>query len=187
MKKVGQGMFAHLPPFAESEGAEEERYLINAISETPKGSRNKFTFDEELGVFVLKKVLPSGAVFPYDFGFVPNTEGGDGDPLDVLLLMDEPAFPGCLVRARLIGVFEAEQTEPDGKTMRNDRLVAVADESHTHAEIRSIHHLSDKLVEEIEHFFVSYNEMADKEFKVLGRFAAERARELVEGSVKRKT
>ncbi|HEX8201166.1 MAG TPA: inorganic diphosphatase, partial [Isosphaeraceae bacterium] len=83
---------------------------LNVIIETPKGSRNKFDFDEELGLFKLGGVLPAGAVFPYDFGFVPATRGGDGDPLDVLVLMDEPAFVGCLVPARLIGVIEAEQT-----------------------------------------------------------------------------
>src|SRR3954469_6625001 len=84
---------------------------LNVIIETPKGSRNKFDFDEELGLFKLGGVLPAGAVFPFDFGFVPATRGGDGDPLDVLVLMDEPAFVGCLVAARLIGVIEAEQAE----------------------------------------------------------------------------
>src|SRR4028119_2143117 len=102
--------------------------------ETPEGSRNKFDFDEELGLFKLGGVLPAGAVFPFDFGFVPATRGGDGDPLDVLVLMDEPAFVGCLVPARLIGVIEAEQTERDGETARNDRLIAVAANSHAHKE-----------------------------------------------------
>jgi inorganic pyrophosphatase len=182
-KRAGRKLFEHLRPLLERDGGSDERYLVNAIIETPKGSRNKFTFDEKLGLFALKKVLPAGAVFPFDFGFVPNTEGEDGDPLDVLILMDEPAFPGCLVEARLVGVIEAEQTERDGETMRNDRLVAVAAESHTHEGIRSIHQLSDTLMEEIEHFFASYNVMAGKEFKVLGRFAADRARELVRESV----
>ena len=188
-KGRGGGVYSHLPPFVEADEGKDERYLVNAIIETPKGSRNKFTYDEELGLFALTKVLPAGAVFPFDFGFVPNTEGEDGDPLDVLLLMDESAFPGCLVQARLIGVIEAEQTERDGKTMRNDRLVAVAEESRTHKGIRSIHQLSDAFIDEIEYFFLSYNEFAGKEFKVLGRFAAERARELVEAGrgVKRET
>src|SRR5438876_43986 len=98
---------------------------LNVVIETPQGSRNKFTFDEELCLFKLGGVLPLGAAFPFDFGFLPDTMGQDGDPLDVLVLMDEPAFPGCLVPARLIGVIEAEQTEK-GKTERNDRLIAVA-------------------------------------------------------------
>src|ERR687890_1560322 len=96
---------------------------LNVIIETPKGSRNKYNYDEKLGLFRLGGVLTSGASFPFDFGFVPSTLGGDGDPLDVLVLMDEPAFAGCLVRARLLGVIEAEQTEK-GKTAQNDRLIA---------------------------------------------------------------
>ncbi len=86
---------------------------LNVIIETPKGSRNKFKFDEKLGIFTLKHVLPLGAVFPFDFGFIPSTRGEDSDPLDVLVLMDEPAFAGCLVPARLLGVIEAEQTGYD--------------------------------------------------------------------------
>lgn len=151
---------------------------LHVIIETPKGSRNKFTYDEELGLFKLGGVLPAGAVFPFDFGFVPSTTGGDGDPLDVLLLMDEPAFVGCLVAARLIGVIEAEQTE-DGETMRNDRLIAVASVSRTHKHVRSLGNLNDVMVDEIEHFFVSYNEIKKKVFKPLGRHGAQRALKLV--------
>jgi len=156
---------------------------LNVIVETPKGSRNKFDYDEKLSLFKLGGVLPAGAVFPFDFGFVPATVGGDGDPLDVLLLMDESAFTGCLVRARLVGVIEAEQTERDGETTRNDRLIAVASESRTHKKVRSLAGLSENVVEEIEHFFVSYNEIKGKEFRPLGRFGPERARRLVEEGV----
>src|SRR6202030_2361459 len=103
--------------------------LLQVIVETPKGSRNKFSFDPEQEIFALKKVLPAGMVFPYDFGFLPKTIAPDGDPIDVLLLMDEPAFPGIAVRARLIGIIEGEQM--DGKKrIRNDRLVAVAEANH---------------------------------------------------------
>jgi inorganic pyrophosphatase len=151
---------------------------LNVIIETPKGSRNKFNYDEKLGLFKLGGVLPAGAVFPFDFGFVPSTLGGDGDPLDVLLLMDEPAFTGCLVAARLLGVIEAEQTE-EGETTRNDRLIAVASESRTHKHVRSLDGLNEVLVDEIVHFFVSYNDMKGKVFKPLGRFGPKRALELV--------
>jgi inorganic pyrophosphatase len=77
---------------------------LRVVIETPKGSRNKYAFNPDLGVFELRKVLPAGMVFPYDFGFVPRTRAGDGDPLDVLVLMDEPAFPGCVLGCRLVGV-----------------------------------------------------------------------------------
>lgn len=165
--------FSRLPAFDPESGE------LNAVIETPKGSRNKYNYDPELGLFRLGGVLPAGAVFPFDFGFVPATLGGDGDPLDVLVLMDEPAFVGCLVPARLIGVIEAEQTE-DEETTRNDRLVAVAADSRNHREVRSLHDLNANLIEEIEHFFISYNTIKGKQFRPLGRFAAARAKKLVQ-------
>lgn len=155
---------------------------LNVIVDTPKGSRNKYSFDEKLGRFKLSGVLAVGHVFPYDFGYVPGTLGGDGDPLDVLILMDEPAFVGCFVRSRLIGVIEAEQTELDGETMRNDRLIAVASSSPTHNEITSINDLDETLVDQIEHFFVSYNEAKGKRFVLLRRYAARKARDVVEAA-----
>ena len=153
---------------------------LNVIIETPKGSRNKFDYDEDAGLFKLGGVLPSGAVFPFDFGFAPSTVGGDGDPLDVLVLMDEPAFTGCLVRVRLLGVIEAEQTERDGETTRNDRLIGVAADSRLHTRVRALESLGATLLEEIEHFFVSYNRIKGKEFKPRGRFGPAHALRLVE-------
>jgi inorganic pyrophosphatase len=153
---------------------------LNVIIETPKGSRNKFNYDEEHHLFKLGGVLPLGAVFPFDFGFVPSTLGGDGDPLDVLVLMDEPAFPGCLVRSRLVAVIEAEQTERDGEATRNDRLIAVAADSHAQRKVRTLADISSVLVDEIEHFFISYNQIKGKEFKPLGRFGPTKAARLIE-------
>lgn len=133
---------------------------------------------------MLKGVLTAGHSFPYDFGFVPKTLGGDDDPLDVLILMDEAAFVGCLAPSRLIGVIEAEQTERDGKTERNDRLIAIAAASHTHSDVKSISDLNDILVDRIEHFFISYNEAKGKNFKPLGRFGSRKAKKLVEEGIK---
>jgi inorganic pyrophosphatase len=170
---------SHLAPFApDSEG-------VHIIIETPQGSRNKFEYDAELELFKLGGVLPAGAVFPFDFGFVPSTVGGDGDPLDVLVLMDEAAFAGCLVVARLLGVIEAEQTEEDGQTTRNDRLIAIAANARNHKDVRSLAQLNANLLDEIEHFFVSYNEMKGKQFKPLGRFGAERAERVIEEGMRR--
>lgn len=165
--------------FQELGAFDSETDDLHVIIETPKGSRNKFTFDERRGIFKLGGVLPAGASFPFDFGFVPATLGQDGDPLDVLVLMDEPAFAGCLVPCRLIGVIEANQTERDGRTMRNDRLIAVASNSHTHSHIEDLHDLSANLIEEIEHFFASYNEINDKRFEPLHRRGAKAAKQLV--------
>jgi inorganic pyrophosphatase len=158
---------------------------VHVVIDTPQGSRNKFEYDEELGLFKLSGVLPAGASFPFDFGFVPSTQGGDGDPLDVLVLMDEAAFVGCVVVARLIGVVEAEQTEESGETVRNDRLIAVAEKARDHKEVRSLGQLSAHLLDEIEHFFISYNEMKGVEFKPLGRFGPKRAEALIEEGIRR--
>ena len=158
---------------------------LNVVIETPKGSRNKYTYDEGSGLFKLGGVLTSGASFPYDFGFVPSTLGGDGDPLDVLVMMDEPAFTGCLVRVRPVGVVEAEQTERDGETTRNDRLIGVAAKSRLLGRVRTLESLGEELLEEIEHFFISYNQIKGKEFKPLGRFGPARALALVEEGAKR--
>lgn len=162
----------------ELQAAAEQPGAINVIIDTPKGSRNKFKYDEELRLFKLGGVLPVGMSFPFDFGYIPATAGGDGDPLDVLLLMDEPAFVGCLVETRLIGVIEAEQTE-EGRTERNDRLIGVATQSRVHEQVRELSELNEQLVSEIEHFFVSYNDAKGKCFAPLKRADADGARQIL--------
>jgi inorganic pyrophosphatase len=173
----GRNPFIHLAPF------DAETKFLNAIIDTPKGSRNKFKYDEKAQIFKLGGPLPLGAVFPFDFGYIPSTKADDGDPLDVLILMDEPAFPGCLVPAKLIGVLEAEQTEAR-KTTRNDRLIAVAAASRNHSDIRFLGDLNANLLHEIERFFVSYNETKGKKFEVLGRHGPDRAVALVKNGMK---
>ena len=114
----------------------DDKQLLRVVIETPKGSRNKFAFNPDEHIFELKKVLPAGMAFPYDFGFVPSTRADDGDPIDVLVLMDEPAFPGCVLECRPIGVIEGEQGDKKDK-VRNDRVVAVQKDSHSWADIKS--------------------------------------------------
>lgn len=139
---------------------------VQVIIETPKGSRNKYAWDKDQQVFALKKVLPEGMAFPHDFGFIPSTEGPDGDPIDVLVLMDQPVFTGCLVQARLVGVIEGKQTEK-GESERNDRLLAVAESSHTHSNINSLKDLNKDLLKELETFLTNYHSNDGAEFKVL--------------------
>lgn len=172
-------------PYASLEAIDPQSRQLNVVVETPKGSRNKFGYDEKLGLFRLTGVLPAGASFPFDFGFIPSTVGGDGDPLDVLLLMDESAFTGCLVAARLIGAIAAKQTERDGATMRNDRLIAVAAKSSTHHSVKSLARLNTNLLQEIEYFFISYNQFKGKEFKPIDRYGPQRAQKLVKEGIKR--
>lgn len=141
--------------------------LLQVIIETPKGSRNKYAFDPDQEIFALRKVLPAGMAFPYDFGFVPRTLADDGDPIDVLVLMDEPAFPGCLLCVRLIGVIEGEQI--DGKKrIRNDRLLAIADATHLYANVKRINDLPRQFLKELEDFFVNFHRLEGKQYKLLG-------------------
>jgi inorganic pyrophosphatase len=142
--------------------------LLNVVVEAPRGSRNKFKFDPELGLFKLDKILPAGAVFPHDFGFVPSTLGEDGDPLDLMIIGGEGTFTGCLVSVRLLGVIEAEQTEK-GETLRNDRLIGAPVTKNHRPEWRTIGEVPDPVLSEIEHFFVSYNRAEKREFAPLGR------------------
>ena len=163
----------------------ENQSALNVIIETPKGSRNKFDYEPDLDVFELAGVLPEGSVFPHDFGFIPSTLGEDGDPLDVLVFLDQSVPTGSLVSARLIGVIEADQTERDGQSTRNDRLLAVATRAHTHSDVKTVDDLRPKMVEEIEHFFSSYNQTKGKTFQPTGRGGPERALELVHAGIER--
>jgi len=169
--------YLKLSPFSGNEN------LLNVVIETPKGSRNKYAFDEEVGLFRYKNVLPEGSSFPFDFGFIPNTLAEDGDPLDVLLLLDEPVFTGCLVEARAIGIMEAEQTEA-GKTVRNDRLLAVSVTSIMHKDIKTLKDLPKPLLEQIEHFFKAYNEGMGRKFKVIENGSPAKALKLVKEAEK---
>jgi inorganic pyrophosphatase len=137
------------------------------IIETPKGRRNKFDYDPHMEAFTLGGLLAEGLSFPFDFGFVPSTAADDGDPIDVMVLMDEPAHVGCVLAVRLIGFIEAQQTE-DGKTTENDRLIGVAIHSYSHEHIRSIAEVNKSIVEQVEEFFISYNKSRGKKFKVKG-------------------
>jgi inorganic pyrophosphatase len=156
--------------------------LVNVIVDTPRGSRNKFKFDEKLGCFRLSRILPVGHSFPYDFGSIPGTRAADGDALDVLVLMDEPTFAGCLLNVKLIGVIAAKQTEK-GKTIRNDRMLAVPQTSVNAPRIRRLAELGAAQLDEIEHFFISYNEVEGRRFKPFARLGPAKAEALLEQAI----
>ena len=138
--------------------------ICRVIIETPKGSRNKFDYDPDAEIFMLGGLLPEGMMFPFDFGFVPSTLGEDGDPLDVMVLMDAPAHVGCLIQVRIIGIIEAEQSE-GGETERNDRLLGVAIHSYDHQDLNSIDDVSKTLLDQVEAFFISYNKQRGKKIQ----------------------
>lgn len=150
----------NIPPFT--------RQLVRIVIETPKGSRNKFAYDPELKVFALAKTLPEGMVFPYDFGFIPQTKGADGDPLDALVLMPETVDPGCLVACRIIGVILATQAEKKGKGVRNDRYLAVSDTACEFHNLKTPDDLPGGMLGQLEQFFVNYNALEKRTFRLHG-------------------
>jgi inorganic pyrophosphatase len=154
---------------------------VGVIIETPKGSRNKLKYDPATCMYKLSKIMPEGMVFPSDFGFVPDTKGEDGDPLDVLVLTDEPLFPGCFVDCVLVGVIELEQRE-EGETKRNDRLIAVAQASLLYCDIQDIAHLNPTVLKQVEAFFVNYQKVRDIQVNILDRRGPERALEILRRS-----
>jgi inorganic pyrophosphatase len=122
--------------------------------EIPQGSRNKYEFDVELGAIVLDRRLFTSMSYPADYGFVENTLAEDGDPLDALVLVGEPTFPGCRIRVRAIGVFHMEDEKgPDDKVI----CVPLSEPSWTRA--TDIHDVPSELRNEIEHFFQVYKDL----------------------------
>jgi inorganic pyrophosphatase len=168
---------SELSPFEQSDGA------LRVVIETPKGSRNKYDYDPDCDCLELATVLPEGMTFPYDFGFVPSTLGEDGDPLDVLILMEAPVVPGCIVRVRLIGAIQAKQKKKGADWLRNDRLVAVAVHAQTHQAVKSLADLRPHMLEEIKAFFAEYNRLRGRKFKPLDDANPRKALQLVEAGM----
>lgn len=162
---------------------DKENRQCRVVIETPKGRRNKFDYDSELEAFTLGGLLAEGLSFPFDFGFVPSTRGEDGDPLDVMILMDEPAHVGCVLEIRLIGVIEAEQTE-DGKKATNNRLIGVAVHSYNHENIHAISEVNRSIIDQVGEFFVTYNKSRGKRFQVTGIHGPSKAMKLLQRGIK---
>src|ERR1044071_8606273 len=151
---------------------------IDVIVETPRGSAQKYNFDEENNWFKLKKMMPAGMVFPFDFGFIPKTKGEDGDPLDIIIISELHSFPGCVMDCRVIGGISAEQTD-DGETVRNDRFIAVPEASQMFSNINSLADLPTEVINQLEDFFIHYNEEEGKKFKPLKKLTAKEAYKLI--------
>ena len=152
---------------------------ITVVVETPKGSQNKYKYDGACRALRLGAVLAEGLSFPCDFGFVPSTQGEDGDPLDVLLFLDHGVPAGCVVTARLIGVLEVRQREGRGKWKRNDRFCAVATHAPQHAYLRTLTDLRPHLLDEVESFFIRYAGFNGKTLQILGRRGPKHAERLL--------
>src|ERR1700734_1118039 len=124
---------------------------VDVVIETPKASAQKYDYDPESHFFRMSKILPSGMVFPYDFGFIPKTKGEDGDPLDVIVISEFNSFPGIMMKCRIIGGIKAEQSEKKGKkTIRNDRFLAIPKCSNIFQKVERMHDLPDQIMDQLE-------------------------------------
>jgi inorganic pyrophosphatase len=151
---------------------------MEIIVETPKGCSVKYKFDEKSNNFKLLKALPTGMVFPFDFGFIPNTKGEDGDPLDVLLVSEFSTFPGCVIDCRIVGCLVAEQQKED-RMIRNDRFIAIPEQSRVYDGIGTITDIPSRIITEIELFFVNYLKAEGKKLTILNHFNSQQAIDLI--------
>ena len=131
--------------------------------EIPSGSRNKYEFDEELGGIVLDRRLFTSMSYPADYGFVEDTLGEDGDPLDALVLVSDPTFPGCRIRVRIVGVFHME----DEKGI-DDKIISVPVKDPAWSAVSDVHDIPAPLRNEIEHFFQVYKDLEGKQTVTYG-------------------
>ena len=146
-------------------------YTVNVIIETPKGSKYKYKFDSESKRFKVKKLLPAGLAFPYDFGFIPGTKADDGDPLDVMVFFEDTFPQGTIVECVIVGAIKAKQSSDD-ESVRNDRIIVVPALAVKKDGDVELEDFSKQKIKEIENFFVYYNKVEKKEFKPLGTLTA---------------
>src|SRR6266545_447290 len=147
---------------------------VNAVIEIPRGDTNKYEYDKQLHVFRLDRNLFSPVHYPGDYGFIPSTLSLDGDPLDVLVLVDAPSFPGCLMTVRPIGMLEmVDQGKED------EKILAVGTNNPIFDDVHDYEKIYPHLLLEIEHFFTVYKELEAKTTKIVGWQNAERARAVV--------
>ncbi|XHU96361.1 MAG: inorganic diphosphatase [cyanobacterium endosymbiont of Rhopalodia gibba] len=159
--------------------AQPEPGLINILIEIPAGSKNKYEFNKALNAFALDRVLYSSVQYPCDYGFIPNTLANDGDPLDGMVLMDQPTFPGCVITARPIGLLEML----DGGD-RDEKILCVPDQDPRYIQIKSLKDVAPHRLYEIAEFFRTYKNLEKKVTEILGWKDIEAVLPLVEECVK---
>ncbi len=147
---------------------------VNVVVEIPKGSRNKYEYDKETGAIRLDRVLYSSIHYPGDYGFVAQTLYDDGDPLDILVMVNEPTFSGCVIQARPIGLFRMkDKGEPD------DKILAVPANDPIFGDYHDISDIPQHFLQEVAHFFAVYKDLEGVHVKTIGWERADRARERI--------
>jgi inorganic pyrophosphatase len=153
---------------------------VTAVIEIPSGSRNKYELDKETGLLKLDRVLSSAVHYPSDYGFIPQTLHEDGDPLDILVLLKEQTFAGCMIDVRPIGVLKMlDRGEPD------DKILGVPLHDPAHEEFFDIADIPQHMLREIEYFFTTYKDLEGKRVQAAGWEKSERAMAIVQESIER--
>ena len=159
--------------------AQPKTGLVNVLVEIPGGCKNKYEFDKDMQAFALDRVLFSSVRYPFDYGFIPNTLADDGDPLDGMVMMDEPTFPGCVIAARPIGYLEMI----DGGD-RDEKILCVPAEDPRYVHVKTLADVEPHRLDEIAEFFRSYKNLEKKVTDILGWQEADKVAALVETCVK---
>ncbi|MGP1382789.1 MAG: inorganic diphosphatase [Thainema sp.] len=159
--------------------AQPEPGVLNVLIEIPGGSKNKYEFDKDMGAFILDRVLFSSVAYPYDYGFVPNTLADDGDPLDGMVIMDQPTFPGCVIAARPIGMLEMI----DGGD-RDEKLLCVPTEDPRFKDVKSLNDIAQHRLDEIAEFFKTYKNLEKKVTEILGWKGLDAVQPLIDECIK---
>ncbi len=159
--------------------AQPESGIINVLIEITGGSKNKYEFDKDMNAFILDRVLFSSVKYPFDYGFVPNTLADDGDPLDGMVMMDEPTFPGCVIASRPVCMLEMI----DGGD-RDEKILCVPAEDPRYDHVKSMKDIAPHRLEEIAEFFRSYKNLEKKETNILGWKDIDQVAPLIEECVK---
>ncbi len=153
--------------------------IVNVLIEIPAGSKNKYEFDKDLNAFALDRVLYASVQYPYDYGFIPNTLADDGDPLDGMVIMDQPTFPGCVIAARPIGILGMIDSGDS-----DEKLLCVPDQDPRYAKVTSLKDIASHRLEEIAEFFRTYKNLEKKETKITGWQDVDAVRPLVEQCIR---
>jgi inorganic pyrophosphatase len=154
--------------------------VVTAVVEIPRGSRNKYELDKASGQFRLDRVLFSAVHYPGDYGFIPRTLHEDNDPLDIIVSINEPTFPGCQIDCRPLGVLKMlDRGEPD------DKIIAVPSNDPFYHEYFDIADLSQHYLKEVEHFFHIYKDLEGRRVEIVGWEKSEVAMKVIQESIVR--
>ncbi|HKA07310.1 MAG TPA: inorganic diphosphatase [Gemmataceae bacterium] len=154
--------------------------VVNMIVEIPKGRRSKFELDKETGLIKLDRYLYSSSVYPGDYGFIPQTLAADGDPLDILVMVNEPTFSGCLIEARVVGMFRMKDKGAD-----DYKVLGVPNADPLFGHVKKLEDVPPHFLREVEHFFGTYKQLEGAHTELLGWIGGETATQEVRDSVDR--